>query len=445
MTAVNRDADDARVSGALRSAGYTGGLDWSHEWARRAWRFSGFLAGSHVRGDPLAIAATQRSAQRYFQQPDADHLALNTNARSLSGFTGQVQIYKQSGLHWTGDLALYAVSPGYEVNDLGFQSRADQLGMNGRLVYQENRPGKILRNYGVASTVGYNTNFDAVPIGNSISLGAFGEFLNFHGFNVDVGGSLGTNDDRLTRGGPLGRNTTQRWFSLNYYSNYRRNTAYNASAFASRWQSGGWYVEGSAGLTLKPAPNWNIAFGPRLQRVFDPGQYLTDLADPLATTTFGRRYVFADLRQTTLALDTRLNVTFSPRLSLQMYAQPFLSGAAFGAPKEFKQPRTFTFTDYSVNGTVQERTDDYLIDPDASGPAPSFTVDKSDFNLRSLRGNAVLRWEWRPGSTVFFAWQQMRQQVGDHGDFNFNRDRRALFRAAPDNVFLVKLSYWVNP
>ena len=445
-TAVNRTNGDARIADVLRADAYTAGLDFSHEWSQRSWRLSGFVAGSRVGGSANAIANTQRSAARYFQRPDADHLEFDAAATELTGYTAQAQIYKQSGLHWTGDLGLYAASPGYEVNDLGFQSRADQAGINGRVIYQENRPGKVIRNYNFWSSFGYNTNFDALPIGNTIDFGANTEFVNFHSIGINGGVSFGTNDDRLTRGGPLSRTTTAKRFGLDYSSNYRANTTYSANVFFMRWQSGGWYNQGSASLTLKPRPSWNVSIGPNVNTVFDPGQYLTAITDANATHTFGRRYVFADLRQTTVSLDTRLNVTFSPALSLQLFAQPFLSSAEFGVPKEFRKPGTFTFNDYRQVGSLQDNGSSYRIDPDGNGPSAAFNIGKQDFNLRSLRGNAVLRWEWRPGSTVFFAWQQTREDYVDGlGDFDFTRDRRALFKTAPDNIFLVKLSYWLNP
>jgi len=72
------------------------------------------------------------------------------------------------------------------------------------------------------------------------------------------------------------------------------------------------------------------------------------------------------------------------------------------------------------------------------------TFENPDFNLRSLRGNAVVRWEYRPGSTIFFVWQQQREASAPVGDFALARDRRALFRAHPDNVFLVKVNYWLG-
>ena len=80
----------------------------------------------------------------------------------------------------------------------------------------------------------------------------------------------------------------------------------------------------------------------------------------------------------------------------------------------------------------------------ANGPAAAFTVDNPDFNIRSLRGTAVLRWEYRPGSTLFFVWTQERSGSDSFGDFDFQRDRSALFRDRPINVFQVKASYWLG-
>ena len=67
-----------------------------------------------------------------------------------------------------------------------------------------------------------------------------------------------------------------------------------------------------------------------------------------------------------------------------------------------------------------------------------------DFNVHSLRGTAVLRWEYRPGSTVFFVWTQERSGSDAYGDFDFNRDKSALFRDRPVNVFQIKASYWLG-
>jgi hypothetical protein len=152
-----------------------------------------------------------------------------------------------------------------------------------------------------------------------------------------------------------------------------------------------------------------------------PAQYVEAVPDQTYTRTYGVRYIFAPLNQTELSMETRLNVTFSPKLSFESYLQPLISAADYGAAKQLVAARTFDFMPYT------------------QPTAPM------DFNLRSLRGNAVLRWEWREGSTMFVAWQQSREGFADVGDFSFTRDRRALLGTRPDNIFLIKVNYWLNP
>ena len=149
-------------------------------------------------------------------------------------------------------------------------------------------------------------------------------------------------------------------------------------------------------------------------------QYVTTVPDPSYAPTYGADYVFAPLDQTTVGLETRLNLTFTPRLSLETYVQPLLSSANYGDPEQLVARRTYDFMSYA-------------------GAVPNL-----DFNLRSLRGNAVLRWEWRAGSTLYVAWQQHREDVAGIGDFAFTRDRAGLFRTRPDDIYLVKISYWFN-
>ena len=91
-------------------------------------------------------------------------------------------------------------------------------------------------------------------------------------------------------------------------------------------------------------------------------------------------------------------------------------------------------------------------DPDGAGPAPSFRVNDRDFNLTSLRGNAVLRWEWRAGSTLFLVWQQDRAERlsgvdaelrgRDVGRFDVRSNVGDLFAVRPSNVLVFKVSYW---
>src|SRR5262249_13534659 len=144
---------------------------------------------------------------------------------------------------------------------------------------------------------------------------------------------------------------------------------------------------------------------------FNGIQYVTTVSDPTATAFYGNRYVFADIDERQLAMSTRVNVTFSPTLSFALYVQPLVASAHYSRFNEFAAPRSTRQLRYGEDvGTVQrvaaanpggDSSISYVIDPDGAGPASSFTVASPDFTLRSLRGNAVLRWEFRPGSTLF--------------------------------------------
>jgi len=183
----------------------------------------------------------------------------------------------------------------------------------------------------------------------------------------------------------------------------------------------GWNAGLSLTVTLRTSSRWNVSIGPKFNRQYVVAQYVTAVPNPANTSTFGADYVFAPLDYTELGLETRLNLAFTPDLSLEVYLQPLLSNGAYGDPKTLTAPSTYDFAAYT-------------------GPAPD-----RDFNVRSLRGNAVLRWEWRRGSTLYLAWQQSRQSYDPIDDFDFGRDRRALFSAQPDNIFVIKASYWLNP
>ena len=181
------------------------------------------------------------------------------------------------------------------------------------------------------------------------------------------------------------------------------------------------------------------------------------IEDPLAVATLGSRYVFGELDRTRFSMATRVNATFSPRLSLQLYVEPFVSVGDYGGLKEFRSPGTFDFQNYGTDaGTViQDQDGHYNIDPDGAGPAANFRVSDRDFSYRSLLGNAVLRWEWRPGATLFLVWQQRRiNSITGHGQdgaerwvgtFDLGRDLDDMFNIAADNVLMIKVNYWINP
>ena len=444
LGAVNRGDLPGPLSSVLRKSAYTGGIDFRHQWAQRNWTFEGFIASSHVRGDEDAMIGTQRLAYHYFQRPDATHLELDSSATSLTGFAGSAILSHRIGRHWNMRGSFNTISPDYEISDLGFQRRADRLDLQANGSYTEQRPGKRFRYYQFSGTALYEHNYAWDPISSRLFLSSFVQLLNYWSGNLNFSWGLpGTIDDRLTRGGPRSRRPAYISANAEIASDPRRKVVLNLGTFLQKGPGDGSNNDWFGQILYKPRPSLELGIGPSISWDKSEAQFIRRVVDPAATATYGTRYVFASVDQTTLSIDTRVNYTFSPTLSLQVFAQPFVASGAFGPAKEFAEPGKFEFLTY---GTDVGEIVDGLIYPNGQGTdAVSFEVPKPDFNVGSLRGNAVLKWEWRPGSTMYVAWQQTRDAFSPVGSFALNRDFDNLFGARPDNIFLVKVSYWLNP
>lgn len=420
-TAVRRDLGTDALRSTLRTAGYAGGVDFRHEWQGQRWVVYGDAELSRVEGSPSAIALTGRQGNHFFQRPDAPRLHLDPNATSITGYSTNVALGKQSGEHWRGEVAAAMTSPGYEVNDMGFAVRTDRRDGQATLTYVQNRPGVVLRNWSVTGVGRSEHNYAWEPILTFGRLTATARTMGYWSASAAMVRYFQAFDDRLTRGGPIAIRPS--WWSGNasVSSDARRAVTGSLNLNGDSYDFGGW--DWTAGLSagIKTSSRWNLTAGPTLYRAHVTAQYVTTAPDTSYHPTFGARYIFAPLDQTQLGLEMRLNVTFTPKLSLETYAQPLLSSGNYGAPTQLVAPRTFDFVPYA-------------------GAAPN-----RDFNLRSLRGNAVLRWEWRAGSTLYVAWQQTRRDAALYGDFDFGRDRGALLHTRPDNIVLVKVNYWLNP
>ena len=448
-TAVNRDLSDTAFKNLLRSSADVGSVDFLHRWGNRQWTLTGALSQSTIAGSRAVIQSAQTSSARYYQRPDADYLGVDTTATSLGGYSAKLGLDKAGT--WGFDATAKAISPGFEVNDLGFMGRVDYHNLGASGSYNNLEPGKLLRSYNVYLGTNHAWNYGGDKIWtsyfNSMTLNLTNLWSIYGGGEYDPGEI----DDRLTRGGPRGRQPTQFGMWTQIATSQRSVVAYNLYADYYGDVAHGYLKDLTLGLDMRPTSSVHVTVSPGLSLYHNTIQFVQTAADPSAIATFGSRYVFSNIFQTTLSATTRVEWTLTPLLSFQMYAQPFASAGGYRGFKELATPGTQNYNVYGRdNGSTLTPVTDpasgkivsYTVDPDGPGVARSFSIGNPDFRTHSLRGNAVVRWEYRPGSALFFVWQQERSDfLPFEGDFQTGRDAREIF-GRPSNVFLLKATYW---
>ena len=428
------------LSNALSREAYSGGVDWRLRFQQGRYAISGWAGFSYVAGDSLAMARVQRSSAHFFQRPDADHLDYDTSRRSLSGLTASLRADKDAGEHVLWGIQVNTETPGYEVNDLGRLQSADDIDYNADIQLRNTRPGPAFQNWRVGVMTKGAFNYGGERTDNEWSLTSALTFKNLWSVNTTTRADLSTLDDALTRGGPLMTTALATSQEFRLSSPFGGKRFYRLNTNLGRDDLGGHRVSFGGGLTFRPTPRWQASLDPSYSRSTDARQYVTSVENAASTATYGRRYVFAFVDRVTISLKTRLNYAFSPALTLEGYAEPFVASGHFRDFGELRAPRANALRTFGTDGTtIVAGSGSYAV----SDGGTAFTLTDPDFNVLSLRSNVVLRWEWNPGSTLFFVWQQNRRAAETLGEPVRFGDLRNTTRTKGDNFLSVKVSYWL--
>jgi hypothetical protein len=447
FTSTNRDLRNSQLYNQLVSQAYTAGMDgWTTLDADETYVVNGSLVGSYIYGSEAAVEEKQLMPYRYFQRPDRTRNKLDPTLTSLSGWYSRIMLNKQKGNFYI-NTAIGAVSPGFENNDLGFQYNADKI--NGHLVlgYQWFQPDNIFRQKRLYLAHFKSYDFEGNNIGNGFFLFSFMEFLNFYRARIMAGYDLEKYDNTLTRGGPIVLDPSGYFFRIFLSSDGSKEFILGTN-IDYRSDSMGSYRAGLGfDITWKPSTQIYFSFGPAYQKNFDMLQWIDNFEDPVAVNTYEHRYVFGEIDQETFSANIRLNWTFTPQLSLQLFLQPLFSLGNYTTFKELAGPRTYDYNFYGEGGSTidyDSENSEYTVDPDGDGPAEPFTFSNPDFNYKSLRGNLVLRYEMLPGSVFYFVWTHDKLNDENAGDFNLDRDFNNLINAEANNILMLKFSYWLD-
>ncbi|HYI09805.1 MAG TPA: DUF5916 domain-containing protein [Thermoanaerobaculia bacterium] len=422
FTSVNRRLSD-NLEPSLRQSAYFAGADGYTLLKDKKWIVEWLAGSSLVEGSADAIAATQRNGARYYQRPDAGHVEYDPTRTSLTGWMSRAMLSKQQG-KWRPNLQVQVLSPGLEINDVGFLPRTDAISTHALVHYVDTDVKKHYRE--LTGWVGkfQNWNFDGDTTANGVASNFNMMLKSYWSVYMWAGKRWNAFDDRATRGGPAMLNRGNEYVGGGFNSDSRKK--YSMAIETERWTS----VDGSAGnflwssFTYRPSPSIRLSLTPMYDQAREAVQYVSTVDDPAYAATYGKRYVFSQLDRKTLDIGIRTEWTASARLSMQLYLQPFVASGDYSRFKYLTRARDDEFTPLG----------------DAQADAE---VGSPDFNFRSVRGSAVVRWEFRPGSAMYVVWNENRSGVAGVGDFRFGRDFRSLVDAASQDVFLVKFSYWL--
>ena len=406
------------------------------------------LFRSRVEGSVEDILRLQNSSMHYFQRPDATHVEVDPEATSLSGWATRLSLAKQNGnLLVLANIG--AISPGFNPNDAGFQRGAsDVVQMQFLPGYQWTKPGKtFLSAMAIAGwfrcyDFGGNKTWDG-------GLAVFeGQLRNFWRVHTMLAYNPETVSKNHTRGGPLAIIPPGYQVEIGIDTDSRkpfvlelRSETYQQPQASSQWN-------GQFSVRWKPGSNFSLSVGPTIGLERNDLQWVRKVTDAAMASTYGARYVFARIDQKVLGAEIRLDWTFTPKLTLQAYLQPFVAVGHYDMFKELALARSFAYNIYGEGASTIGYDDAdgvYTVDPDgAGGAAEPFSFGNPDFNYKSLRGPIVLRWEYRPGSLLYFVWTQNRADYANPGSLRLGRDIGDLFSAPGDNIFLLKVSYRWN-
>ncbi|MGH7717251.1 MAG: DUF5916 domain-containing protein, partial [Gemmatimonadaceae bacterium] len=443
VTATNRRLGGTGLEDELRGSAYVGGLNFRHRFGGGNFNLHGSVLGSHATGTAEAIAKTQRNSVHRLQRPDADHFEYDPTRTSLSGGSAHLAVGKNGGGYFRWGINGHVLTPGFEANDVGFHPNTDHFVSSGWVGLVILQPTRLAREW--ETWHNYWANWSLGGERRVIGGNLFTRVLLHNYWEVELelirnGVGLSTN---ALRGGPAIYNPGHNSFWSRIATDTRKRLNLElVSSGMKEDETGGTRLELRPGIFVRPSGKMQVSLQPAVMWLDTPWQYVEQ-----GDANGERHYILASLDQTTISATARVNYTFSPNLSLQVYAQPFISAGSYSAFKEVRAPRARTLRDrfrtFEPDETVRDAAAETVaLDTDRNG-STDLAFEDPDFNERELITNTVLRWEYRPGSTLFVVWSHGRDEDGV-SSFDLGRDARQLFRAEATNTLLVKFSYWMD-
>ncbi|HVN56688.1 MAG TPA: DUF5916 domain-containing protein [Bacteroidales bacterium] len=437
FTSTNRIGNDGGLD-FLTSNAFTGGLDLIHRWRNNKYFIDARLLGSFVEGGTKSITVLQESSARYFQRPGAGYLHFDTARTSLSGSGGKFFIGRGSGL-WRYNTGVSWLTPGLELNDLGYMTTVDQVKQTNEISYFVNHSVSIFRTYSLKLDETNSWNFNGTYQGSAaIFTGSF-DFKNQWSFLSNISYYNSAVDPRRLRGGYDFRMPSALMLTGTVTTDQSKRITGGLIYNYKHYGSGSGRVNSIApSLSVRPLMMLKLS----VSAVYETNQ---DALQFVATenTPTGVKSVLGRIDQQTLGLTFRADLNITPQFSVQYYGSPFVSKGTFGEFKKVTNPRAPDYADRFEIFNPLLQNSNYTYDENHDG-IPEITFGNPDFNFHQFRSNLVAKWEYRLGSFIYLVWSSDRTETLPDPGVSLGESIKQLRKIIPNNVFLIKLNYWFS-
>ncbi len=437
FTATNRFINDQYLE-FMNGNAFSGGIDLLHQWHDKEFFVDAKIIGSTINGNAEAIRILQLASARYYQRPDANHINYDPNRTSLSGQGGKLKIGKGSKGLLRYSTEINWRSPGLDLNDIGYMKMADLVLQANEVSYFVNKPVSIFRTYSVVLNQSNNWDYGMNYLYSELKFTSKLDFLNRWNFSPSILYRNEGYDNRLLRGGESMRHPALWQSAFDFHTDNGKKFIVGITGTYDAAQNRAYSNSGiQATATVIPYNVLKLSASINYTTTMNDLQYV-DTKVPISDI----KYILAHLNQKTLGTTFRIDYNITPDLSIQYYGSPFASVGKYSGLKEVTNPKATSYSDRFKYLNAQLVDNVYQVQ--ATSTTPAYTVNNPDFTFNQFRSNLVFRWEYKPGSQLYFVWSNERTNWQNQYKSSVGDAMGDLRHVKPVNIFLVKLSYWFS-
>lgn len=436
LTSVNRALDEPYLKDFLIRNAFTGGIDFAQYFQNRLYYIEAKGMFSTLQGSEKAVERLQTNAVHYYQrESSADYLQVDPHRTSLSGTGGYVKAGRKGNAKWAFSEMYSWSSPGFDLNDVGYLKETDYQSNTSEIAYRQTDIWKIFRYNAFTLTQKNNWNYGGKAIYNDIALRWQSMTMNRFEWDIKEGLLFNQLDTRLLRGGPDVR------IDPSLTSSVKFNTDKARRVMAALQYTGNHNLSGySQYNTISPNLTFRIGNHLYLSGKLDyswnqdENQYITTITQPGASN----RYILGRMKQKTYGLTLNMQFNVTPDISIQFYGAPFTSTVRYDQLKEAASTTASSYEERFRLFTPEETKAENGMYYFQGGSA------EQGFSFNEFRSNLVARWEYLPGSTLYFVWEHRLSNRDSYSIDGWGKNLDRIFGLPSINTFMIKMNYWFN-